>query len=268
MLDDPALGNAIIDGPVQLRHRMSKRLQAITGGLLEIDSHNTVQFLHRTVADFLQTEQMSVFLAEKSHKDFTPYIALLRAALAISRPDTHPETKSIFYVDAAARRFSSRCTLDYLGYCFMDLMRWAKLAYLEDSSKSVHLLDRLQGVLPGVISSHLPRISREARTLAQYVPSWITSRFIEWDNDIVTVSPLMVRHSLLEGPASYLRSKLAHEPDYLRGRHYSPLLELVLELPLGHGTSQGSYAEQRPWSGSCSNLAMIRTSVVLRCSII
>ena len=47
-----------------------RRINAQCGGLLEI-KHERVEFLHRTVCDFLLTRELSDYLEQKSGQDFT-----------------------------------------------------------------------------------------------------------------------------------------------------------------------------------------------------
>ena len=87
-LDDPDYAiNQRIGGrpPIVLREieRCTRiRLDAITKGLLEVNNGH-VQFLHRTVHDFLHTREMDDFLLRKSALRFHPAFSLLKAHVAL-----------------------------------------------------------------------------------------------------------------------------------------------------------------------------------------
>lgn len=166
---------------------------------------------------------MARFLAEKSHKDFTPYIALVRAALTVSKLETQLEKWSLFRSPHLGQHVLEK-TLETLRGTFRMMASWGSRAYLEDSSKTARLLDQLQSLIPEVILFHSPQIWREIRTSRSL--TLLADRFIETNGDIATVSSMMFRHSLLTGPMSLI-SKLEHDPGYLRGHCFSPLLELV-----------------------------------------
>lgn len=61
-----------------------KRLRGWCKGLLEVQNHNglDVQFLHRTVRDFLQTPTMAAFLKSKAPADFCAHLAIMKAYTA------------------------------------------------------------------------------------------------------------------------------------------------------------------------------------------
>ncbi|KAI1734086.1 hypothetical protein F4680DRAFT_439415 [Xylaria scruposa] len=63
-----------------------RRINSKTRGLLEVvsslESTKTVQFLHRTVRDFLRTREMDDFLVEKSRDNFDPALEICMALLA------------------------------------------------------------------------------------------------------------------------------------------------------------------------------------------
>jgi hypothetical protein len=72
-----------------MRRRTVRRLNGYCRGLLEITDH-TVNFLHRTVVDFLKTESMLLFLKERSSVDFNGWVALLRASVALMKVSSRP----------------------------------------------------------------------------------------------------------------------------------------------------------------------------------
>ncbi|KAK3370830.1 hypothetical protein B0T24DRAFT_531769, partial [Lasiosphaeria ovina] len=65
------------------QQKVSRQLRGRCRGLLEVDSTTRrVEFLHRTVVDFLRTSEMTNFLREKSASGFNASLALLRAYIA------------------------------------------------------------------------------------------------------------------------------------------------------------------------------------------
>lgn len=77
-----------LDEVDRIRRRANKRLDSLTKGLLEKVQDDTVQFIHRTVKDWLLTAPMRAYLKSKSAVDFNEPLALLRAHLAwYKQPD-------------------------------------------------------------------------------------------------------------------------------------------------------------------------------------
>lgn len=66
----------------KIRQRVAKRFQAFCKCLLEIDSDGCVQFLHRTVGDWLRTTPMREYLKQKAVPGFDAELSTLRAYLA------------------------------------------------------------------------------------------------------------------------------------------------------------------------------------------
>ena len=60
----------------------ARRINGRSKGLIEVRPNDRVEFLHRTVKDFLLTEQMSDYLSTKLQKKYAPYTAIANAHLA------------------------------------------------------------------------------------------------------------------------------------------------------------------------------------------
>ncbi|KAK5989405.1 hypothetical protein PT974_10924 [Cladobotryum mycophilum] len=71
------------------REQTSRRLTAHCCGLLEMQD-DKVDFLHRTVVDYLRTRGMSDILEAKSPSWFIPELSMLRAYLAVIKRDGYP----------------------------------------------------------------------------------------------------------------------------------------------------------------------------------
>lgn len=64
-----------------LRRRMVMRLNGLCKGLLEIDKHDEVQFIHRTVRDWLMSGPMEIYLKHKTRADWDGTVSLLQCHL-------------------------------------------------------------------------------------------------------------------------------------------------------------------------------------------
>ncbi|KAI0020425.1 hypothetical protein F4780DRAFT_372179 [Xylariomycetidae sp. FL0641] len=67
----------------QMERRTRRRINALSKGLLETTNDSCVDFLHRTVADFLKTHEISKLLSQKSTSWFHPRISFMKTSLAI-----------------------------------------------------------------------------------------------------------------------------------------------------------------------------------------
>jgi hypothetical protein len=64
------------------RSRLRRRLDAFCKGLLEVDAQHRVQYIHRTVKDWLGTAAMRSYLEGKIKPDFKAGLSIIRAYLA------------------------------------------------------------------------------------------------------------------------------------------------------------------------------------------
>lgn len=69
------------DTAADLRRRMVMRLNGLCKGLLEIDNHDEVQFIHRTVKDWLMSGPMEIYLKHKTRADWDVTVSLLKCHL-------------------------------------------------------------------------------------------------------------------------------------------------------------------------------------------
>lgn len=69
------------DIAADLRRRMVMRLNGLCKGLLEIDKHDEVQFIHRTVRDWLMSGPMEIYLKHKTRADWDGTVSLLHCHL-------------------------------------------------------------------------------------------------------------------------------------------------------------------------------------------
>ncbi|KAI0111800.1 hypothetical protein F4814DRAFT_423620 [Daldinia grandis] len=72
--------------------QISRRLNGRCRGLLEFNSNSGyVEFLHRTVMDYLRTQTISLYLESKSPSGFNPTLSLLKAFVAYIKSTKFPE---------------------------------------------------------------------------------------------------------------------------------------------------------------------------------
>ncbi|KAF3764593.1 hypothetical protein M406DRAFT_260125, partial [Cryphonectria parasitica EP155] len=75
-----------------LCQQITRRLKGRCRGLLEVNRHShRVEFLHRSVMDFLRTAEMSIFLTEKAPHGFDARLSLLQAYTAYIKTTEFPE---------------------------------------------------------------------------------------------------------------------------------------------------------------------------------
>ncbi|KAI1658413.1 hypothetical protein F4813DRAFT_48238 [Daldinia decipiens] len=75
------------------KKQMSRRLKGRCRGLLELDPNSGhVEFLHRTVMDYLRTQSISMYLESKSPSGFNPSLSLLKALVAYIKGTKFPES--------------------------------------------------------------------------------------------------------------------------------------------------------------------------------
>ncbi|KAK0616515.1 hypothetical protein B0T14DRAFT_248479 [Immersiella caudata] len=70
----------------------ARRLSARCRGLLETTKGSKVEFLHRSVMDFLRTKGMTSFLSDKAPPTFNPHLSLIRAYTAYTKTTRFPQS--------------------------------------------------------------------------------------------------------------------------------------------------------------------------------
>ncbi|CAJ2500422.1 Uu.00g032750.m01.CDS01 [Anthostomella pinea] len=195
----------------RLYSRVSRRLDGQCKGLLEVN-HNYVNFLHRTVSDFLQTRKMSEYLAAKSATGFNAKLSILRGSLAFVK-DAYPTIMQRVPVEHP------------LGDGPVEINSQVKGALncaeqIEDECPSLcdtvgDILDDLELSIcrlnssPGIAQLIVPQPGRSAGQAARG----------------------FFRASLIRfGPRGYLNRKLAQIPDYCDDSEGPPLAILVMPV--------------------------------------
>ncbi|KAH6635966.1 hypothetical protein F5144DRAFT_488229 [Chaetomium tenue] len=97
--DDPTamwpVGKLSVEELLSTRQLANRRITALTGGLLEANFHGpldapTVEFLHRTVADFLRTEDIAKDIRSRTRPDFDVHLALTKLNAILIRSASSP----------------------------------------------------------------------------------------------------------------------------------------------------------------------------------
>ncbi len=89
--DDPDYALNLVETTIDereceaLKDRSRRQINARCGGLLEVKPSHMVEFIHRTVRDFLLGKEMSEHLAAKSKPGFSTSISILRAYVALTK---------------------------------------------------------------------------------------------------------------------------------------------------------------------------------------
>ncbi|KAH7169963.1 hypothetical protein EDB81DRAFT_150317 [Dactylonectria macrodidyma] len=213
-------------GPVEqsFNNRTRERLNAMTMGLLEV--HVGVDFLHRTLKDFLATGEMMKFLSEKSREGFEPNISIARAYVAWIKRGRFPRSvirkrtgfyepnplvqnvrQALYYVSMGVGQDAAdtETLLDELDYT-LELMFWNKSPKFEESA---------------AVSKNYRRLFCESVILAElsgYVSAKLKGESTYFD--ILEISPLQL---ILEadGPHSSAMIKCILEHGFSPNDHIS-----------------------------------------------
>jgi hypothetical protein len=135
--DDPTVmwpaSKLSIEELSSIRELASRRITALTGGLLEPTFHKdnvpTVEFLHRTVADFLGAEDTKKDIRSRTRPNFDVHLALtkLNAILIISSPNPSFGRISITVEKYFCKVFKGHNTR--LAYGFLDEIKHHIIRY-------------------------------------------------------------------------------------------------------------------------------------------
>lgn len=129
------------------------RINALSKGLLELRPRQRhyangesveqmlVEFLHRTVRDFLRTREMAMFLEEKRNKTFLTYRSIFKAHLALVK-----HTRFTGEIDESVFMLGFDCgnAHSLAEDAIVSALRYASLAMDEDEEETIELLDDLE----------------------------------------------------------------------------------------------------------------------------
>ncbi|KAL9116472.1 MAG: hypothetical protein Q9187_007003 [Circinaria calcarea] len=128
--------------------QITRRLNGRCRGLLEVNTHH-VEFLHRSVMDFLRTPEMSNYLDRKAPTRFNAKLSLLRAFTAYIK-----STKFTEFVD---RTDFARYTTSRLMSALLEALTFAK--QLEENFTVYKLLDELAYCIPQMHKTNQARLN-------------------------------------------------------------------------------------------------------------
>jgi hypothetical protein len=122
----------------------ARRLSARCRGLLEITKGSKVEFLHRSVMDFLRTKDMASFLSDKAPPTFNAHLSLIRAYTAYAKTTRFPQSiERTYFAEHTPSPFTS---------ALREIMAHAKLldAAPDTNTKETlyPLLDELDKCIP------------------------------------------------------------------------------------------------------------------------
>ncbi|KAK4452678.1 hypothetical protein QBC34DRAFT_455598 [Podospora aff. communis PSN243] len=130
----------------------SRRLSARCRGLLEITKGSRVEFLHRSVMDFLRTNDMASFLSSKVPDHFNAHLSLIRAYTAYIKTTRFPQSiERTYFAEHTPSPFTSS---------LREIMVHAKL--LEATSPDDTLEETLFPLLDELDTS-IPQMERKSQ---------------------------------------------------------------------------------------------------------
>lgn len=194
----------------------STRINALSKGLLELRTRERhyangesveqmlVEFLHRTVRDFLRTHDMTIFLEEKRKRTFLTYRSIFKAHIALIKHTrfTGEIAQSVFMLGSVGGNAPSLAE-DTIA----SALRYASLAMDEDEGETFELLDDLEWSL---------RIKATTGGL----------NFLDVEDKetlIERTSVLFRQYLLFLDLPSYVARKLGFEGDYFSSVHHALL---------------------------------------------
>lgn len=228
--------NYAIDHPIRLmdedeigeiRSNTSWHLDSRTRGLLEVNTKDgSVSFLHRTVRDFLNTQEMYDFLADKvdSRLNFRPNLSILKALTAMIKTCSTP--KEIM------RQSFGKFKVGSVSDDGIPLLRLV--------SQALHYASEIESNTAGEIRHHalLDELDRSLPCLLSGSNCRFGTSFGLNIKDVFFREQL-VHFSLFD----YILSKLDFDPEFLQNIGALPVLQLLspdpirsIQLQPGRGT--------------------------------
>ncbi|TRX97399.1 hypothetical protein FHL15_001677 [Xylaria flabelliformis] len=196
------------------REQIRRRINARTKGLLET-RNDRVEFLHRTVRDFLLTAEMSDYLANKLNSDFNVYTFITKSYLALLKTTSYvnPRYPSII------RQEPGQNGGLFIGHLNQALLYAAEAlkTTTPDFKNVIKIIDEYErSVVKMVENSHISI----GGVLGSCDPR-------------VVFREEVVKHQLFP----YIRRKVQEEPEYFCILQDSPLFAALTPMTLASGES-------------------------------
>lgn len=202
----------------EIRSNTSWHLDSRTRGLLEVNPKDgTVTFLHRTAADFLNTQEMYDFLIAKadSQLKFSPTLSILRGLIAMVKTASSVTSRirRIAFGKFKASGGSTRGNDHNIQSLLSEILRHASEieSIVDGDVRYRALLDELDRSLPQILSG---------------------SSFTFDPGSVSEMKQAFLREQLVQsGLFQYLRNKLDSEPAFLKNIGTLPVLRFLTPDP-------------------------------------
>ncbi|KAG4285027.1 hypothetical protein FPRO06_06287 [Fusarium proliferatum] len=223
---------------VARQKQITRRLKGWCRGLLD-EQMGKVQFLHRTVGEFLRTREMSEFLESKLPSDFNSGLSILKAYLAWLNLSSL-EGGKFMLSDDRVKKILALCESPlYLG--LRSALKYASYLEFEHSVPKPYLgslIDEMDLRVANMARAIKPRLVKHVLETAEHVSG-------------------LVRITALDLPLmGYLSRKISKEPSFLSVFGQSPISTVLWTPTLSHITWPTESREKLEYvfkSGSNSN---------------
>lgn len=231
----------------QLRNQCQRRINARCGGLLEV-KRGSVQFLHRTVRDFLFTKDMDDNLRMKVKPAFSVNLSTLRAFVAMQKCTPRSITNS-----------PASTPLSLL----QESLQYANNAIEDSPIQATELLEDLGSLFQPALEGGgiLPDFRPISEPGIEYMNS--AANFYSDSPDF-----LFRRELLRVGVSQYVSKKLKESPHYFDDLNEPPLSVIIQlpELTPRHVQMVSDFLEsgQDPEDGEVSQVSILWKSVIMQ----
>lgn len=172
------------------REQITRRLNGRCRGLLEQNFLGQIEFLHRTVVDFLRNHEMTEYLRSESSETFNANLAILRAYVCWIK------VSGIIEGDFSVKSFTSDVPSLYqslLACGIQKALTYAASMEKEDTVKKEDLdavIDKMDHVLSNLLSSFSPSLLNSADS-GKIIEVWGLNNLNSLFREIVLDAPLL-----------------------------------------------------------------------------
>ncbi|KAF4336763.1 nacht nucleoside triphosphatase [Fusarium beomiforme] len=215
--NDMSLG----DHQVQLRLRQEQIVRRLRGwcrGLLE-EQLGKIEFLHRTVGEFLRTKEMSDFLDSKRPKYFNTGLSILKAYVAWLQPSNLEDGNFMLFEEKGLKN---------LAFCETPLYQGVRtaLSYASD-------LEMVDEVPKTALDSLINEMDLRLADMAKAIKPTLLWHHLETPEHVSGLIRLIALDLPLMG---YLSRRLVAEPSFLSIFSQSPISVVLWTPSLPHTT--------------------------------